>query len=510
MSILGIDVGTTGCKAVVFSEAGAILSSAYVEYDIKRRSAGWAELDAEEVWGLVKVAVRSACEPVASTDPIRALSTSSMGEAAVAVSEDRRILAPSILINDIRGAEYVEPLRRRMSDEECYRISGNPIGNQYGLTKLMWLAEHEPDLYARASKFLNWGSLVGFMLGAEPKVDYCLANRDLLFDLRAEDWSPRLLAASGIERAKLPDCVAPGTVIGEVDRALAAELSIAPGARIVAGAHDQCANALGCGVIEPGRAMYGMGTFPTIVPVYARPPEAGSMVRFGLNTEHHAVPGRYVSFIYHMGGSVVKWYRDTFAAAEHRVAREQGGDVYAALFAELPDEPGPLLILPHFAPMGPPDFVDDSSAVILGLTNHTARGEILKSILEANVFAHAVSVENLKSLGIGIIGYTAVGGGSRSDAAVQLCADIMGAPFVRPKITEAGAFGAALLAGVATGIYRSPEEAVRELVRVERTFEPDRKKSARYGELFGQYLRLRDAVGGLARDWVRFRAKGRG
>lgn len=506
MSLLGIDVGTTGCKAAVFSEEGRPLSSAYVEYDIDRREEGWAELDAARVWGLVKGAVRTACAPVRESDPVRALSTSSMGEASVAVSEDRRILGPSILINDVRGAEYVELLRRSVSDEECYRISGNPLGNQYGLTKLMWLRDHDGELYRRTYKFLNWGSLVGYLLGARPSVDYCLANRDLLFDLRAEDWSPRLLAASGIEPDKLPRCVAPGSVVGEVEPAAARELGLRAGTPIVAGAHDQCVNALGCGVIEPGRAMYGMGTFPTIVPVYEGAPQAAEMLRFGLNIEHHAVRGRYVSFIYHMGGSVVKWYRETFAGAEHRAAREAGRDIYGDLFAELPVEPGPLLVLPHFAPMGPPDFVDDSSGVILGLTNHTTRGEILKAILEANVFALAVSVENLARLGMPIGGYTAVGGGSRSDAAVQLCADILGAPFVRPKITEAGALGAALLAGMAVGVYASAKEAVGATVEIDRTFDPDPRKHERYRELFGHYLRMREALVPVARAWRGYRA----
>ncbi len=507
MSLLGIDVGTTGCKAVLFSDEGPILGSAYAEYDIKRPQPGYMELDAQRVWEAVKATLRKAFSS-AGREPCRALSVASMGEAFVPVSAGRQILGASILLSDRRGAEYVDGLHRSLSDEECYRISGNPVGAQYGLPKLMWIKEHQPDLYRDTYKFLNWAGFVAYMLGAGPRVDYTLANRDLLFDIRSADWSPKLLSASGIDRDKLPDCVAPGAALGAIAPATASELGLPPSTMIVAGTHDQCANALGCGVISPGQAMYGMGTFPTIVPVYSELPDPSRMVRFGLNTEHHAIAGRFVSFLYHMGGATIKWYRDTFAASEHRAARERGGDVYEQLFSELPAEPGPLMVLPHFSPMGPPDFLSDSSGVIVGLKSHTQRGAILKAILEANAFALKISVDNLASVGVALEGFAAVGGGSRSEAAVQLCADIFDRPFTRPNVTEAGALGAAILAGVASGVYPSAEAAVRQLVRVERRFEPDPKAALRYRELYEKFRELSRLMTPFARSWSSFQREG--
>jgi xylulokinase len=505
MSLLGIDIGTTGCKAIAFSEGGAILASAYAEYDISRPEPRSAELDAAAVWAKVRSTIREAATRVSGTDPVRALSVASMGEAVVPVSADRRILGPSILINDARGDEYLERIRGRLADLECYRITGNPIGAQFGLTKLMWIKEHRSELYRETYKFLNWGGFVEFMLGAEPRVDYSLANRFLLFDLASRDWSPRLLAVSGLDREKLPDCVPAGTVVGTVAREIAGELGLAEGVLVVCGPHDQCANALGCGAIRPGEAMYGMGTFPTILAVHDGRSDPARMLSFGLNTEHHAAPGAFVSFAYHMGGSIVKWYRDTFAAAEARSARERGADVYEELFAELPEAPGPLLVLPHFAPMGPPDYLSDSSGVILGLRSYTKRGEILKAILEGNMFALKVSVDNLASIGVDIASYRAVGGGSRTAAAVQLCADILDRPFARPAVAEAGALGVAILAGLASGAYESPESAVGALVRIERRFDPDPKKARRYAELFEVYQGFSEKVVGLAREWTRFK-----
>ena len=502
MSLLGIDAGTTGCKAAVFSETGQQLAIAYEEYDIAHPHPGWDELDAVEVWGKIKqtigrvtAAVRDAgAASAVGADPIRALAVSSMGEALVPVRTspggDRCILGPSILLSDSRGAEYLPRLRRELSDERLYAINGNTLGNHYSLTKLMWIREHQPERYAAADKFLPWSSFVGFMLGADPIVDYTLANRTLLFDLAGGDWSPELLAWGGIARAKLPATVPSGTVIGQVARRIAGELGLSPGIPIVAGSHDQCANAVGCGAIREGLAVCGMGTFLCITPVFTerRPPDA--MVPRGLNTEHHAAPGKYVSFIWNQGGILVKWYRDTFAAAEHRQARAAGRDVYPELFAELPPGPSGLMVLPHFTATGTPEFVTDTCGIIAGLRIETPRGAILKGILEGTTFYLKACVETLPAAEIPIHEYRATGGGSKSDAWVQLCADILGQPFARPQVTEAGALGAAIMAGVGAGVFASYEAGVAAMVRLERHFEPNAQQQRLYAAWFERYRPL--------------------
>jgi len=489
MSLLGIDVGTTGCKAAAFSLEGRPLAAAYQEYDVQRPQPGWAELDAALVWEKVKSTIRAVALTSAS-DPIRALAVSSLGEAMVPVTADRQVLGPSILAFDGRGEAYLAALRSALDDERLYRISGNTLGNHFGLTKLMWIHEQQPGLYERTFRFLPWESFVSFMLGADPVVDYSLANRALLFDLEQETWSSQILGLAGLDRAKLPDAAPSATVIGTVSDHVARELGLPPGVAVVAGAHDQCANALGCGVIDEGHAMWGMGTFTCIVPVYGQRREPTAMIERGLNTEHHAAPGRYVSFIYNQGGSLVKWYRDTFAAAEHRLAVESSNDVYPELFSEVPAGPSGLLVLPHFAATGPPGFIADSCGVVVGLRLETPRGAILKAILEGTTFYLRECIESLPATGIEITDFRAVGGGSRSDVWIQTCADIVGRPFTRPRVTEAGALGAAILAGVGVGEFPSCEAGVEAMVQAERTFEPDPEWQKRYDAWFEKYTRL--------------------
>jgi len=499
MSLMGIDVGTSGCKAVIFSLDGRILSSAYREYAFVSPEPGWGQLESLAVWGKIKEAIAEAA--AGCSEGVTALAVTSLGESLVPVTRKREVLADSLLLFDPRGDEFLEELGSRLDDETLYRINGNTLGSPFSLSKLMWIKRNWAEAYQRAEVFLFWSGFVAFMLGAEPAADYSLANRSLLFDIDRTDWSERLLGWSGLDRDKLPDTAPSGTVIGRVSGQAAGELGLPEGAAICAGAHDQCANALGSGVTEAGDAMFGMGTYLCIVPVFAERPAARVMIERGLNTEHHARPDRFVSFIYNQCGSVVKWYRDTFAAQEHSRAQAEGTDVYDRLFAELPDEPGGVVVLPHFAFMGPPEFISDASGVIAGLRLDTRRGEVLKGILEGSIFALKESVATLPGAGIRPRRYRAAGGGSRSAAWVQLCADILDCPFERTDVTEAGALGAAILAGTGTGIYSSLEEGTAATVRIRDRFEPDPAKVPLYAERYESYRELWS----LLQDYLRRR-----
>jgi xylulokinase len=401
---------------------------------------------------------------------------------------------------DVRGEEFLDELRKLIRDEQLYGINGNTLGNQYSLTKLKWLKQYQPDLYRQAHFFLLWSGFVSFMLGAEARVDYSLANRTLLFDLERCDWSDEILELAHLDREKLPPTVPSGVVIGSVANAIAGELGLPAGIPIVSGGHDQCCNGIGCGVLAPGQAMYGMGTYLCLMPVFGQRPEALAMFERGLNTEHHALSGRYVSFLYNQGGSLVKWFRNTFASAERQQAQASGQDLYAALFSEIPEDLSRIMVLPHFAITGPPDFIADSCGVIAGLKLGTSRGEILKGLIEAMTFYIREIFETLPGVGIEVSDFRAVGGGSKSDVWIQISADILGRPFVRPKTNEAGVLGAAILAGVGCGVFSSLEAGVETMVKLDRTFDPNPKKQALYSERFAKYRRLWPMMADYLRD----------
>jgi len=483
MSLMGVDVGTTGCKAAVFREDGAKLADAYREYITLHPRPDWAELDSREVWGRVREVIAETAS--VATDPVRAICVSTMGEAVTPVSAGREILGRCILSSDARGAEYIAALQGEISQEDFYRINPNILGPNYSLPKLLWIKERESELYEKADKFLLWDAFVAYMLGGEPASGMSTANRTLLFDIRREDWSERLLGAAGVERSKLPVCRASGTVAGEVSDGVAAELGLARGVKIVTGGHDQCCNAFGAGIARAGRAVDGIGTFESITPVYDRIPPTGPMLANGLNVEHHVLPGLYVSFLYNQAGSLVRWFRDTFAAGE-----KDRADIYDRLSAEMPSEPTRLFVLPYFEITGPPEFVTDASGVIAGLKTTTTRGEIFKAIQESVTYYLAGGVRALASMGVDTSEFIATGGGAKSDAWLQTKADIFGVPYVRPVITECGLLGAAMLAGLATGAFANAGEAIERFVRRERVFEPDPARHAIYRERLAKYREL--------------------
>jgi xylulokinase len=490
MDFLGIDVGTSGCKTTAFSHQGEVLSFAYEEYNVQRPNPGWAELDAVAVWQSVKRTIAKVTDGHPDPASIQALSVSSMGEAVVPITRDRQILGPSILNFDTRGQEYLPELHDLIGDVALFEINGNSLGNHYSLTKLLWLRDKSPDIYERADYFLHWSGFVLFMLGGDAATDYSLANRTLLFDLSIADWSDSLLTAFKIDRSKLPPISPSARPVGTLSAHIADELGLSTGVVLVTGAHDQCANAVGCGAIEDGQAAFGMGTYHCIAPVYSELRPANIMLERGLNTEHHAAPGKFVSFIYNPGGALVKWYRDTFAHEEHQQAINAGISIYDKLIAEIPEDASPVLALPHFAPTGPPGFVSDSSGVIVGLRLDTTRADVLKGILEGIAFYLKECVGSLPPTNIHIDDFRVAGGGSQSDTWVQLCADIFERPFVRSHVREAGTLGAAVMAGVGSGFFQSIQESVAAMVQPEMTFEPDPNRAAQYRHRFEYYKQL--------------------
>jgi len=496
MSILGIDLGSSVCKAAAFSVEGHCLAQAAREYRTRQSQPGQAELDSRAVWQDIQAVIAEVAAG-ARQDPITALCVSSFGEAVVPVSRAREILGDSILCADARGAEYAQALEAEIGQEAFYRINPNMLGPQYSLPKLLWLRDHQPDLFTRAGYFLLWGDCIGYLLGADPVTNNSLANRTLLFDLNRNDWSERLLAWSGIDRDVLGRVVPGGTVVGAVSDAMAERLGLPHGVQIVAGGHDQCCNALGCGAITAGTAVCGIGTYECITPTFGPVREPLAMLAHGLNIEHSLLPDLYVSFLFNQSGSLVKWFRDTFAGAE--VARGDT-DLYAALNAEMPADPTGLLVLPHFDPPQWPRYLPDTAGAIVGLHTSTTRGEILKAIMECATLYFVDGLHGLRDIGIDLTECIAAGGGARSDAWLQIKADIFGLPVVRTRITEGGLAGAAMLAGLATGIYASPHEAAHTFVHKDRTFAPDPTRHARYQEKHALYRRLYPALAGVLKE----------
>ncbi len=499
MALLGIDLGTIGCKAVLFDADGNRLAKAYREYSMITGHGGLAELDSTAVMEDVRTVVREVSNAVGE-DVIEAVSVSSMGEAFVPVTGNRDILGNSPLNFDIRGNGYLDEIRDIISDEELYLVNGNPLGTNYALTKLLWTARENPRIYDLADHFLLWSGFVLFMLGGRPVCDFTLANRTLLFDIENRSWNSALTERLDFDTDKLPELVPTGTVVGEMNTAVAADLGIRGKPILVAGSHDQCANSLGCGVLDEGTAMYGMGTFHCIVVPFRTRPGSGVMLPRGLNTEHHAVPDRYVTFIYNQGGILLKWFRDTFLVEKRDLGIVKGGiNIYEDLMDEMPEGPSSVLVSPNFSVTGPPKFLEKVTGMISGLTLATTRGDIAKGVLEGVAYYLKENVDDLPAE-LPLDGFRVVGGGSHSDTWVKLLSDIFERPFTRTAENEAGSLGAAIIAGVGSGRFRNFREGAEAMVRLTDTIDPDEERSRRYESNYFRFKEIHPRFGEFLAD----------
>jgi len=497
MSLMGIDVGTTGCKAVVFDERGKQLAAAYREYPLLSPRPGWCEIDSTEVLRLTRESVREACSKV--KDRVRALAVSSQGEAVTPIDKKGNILAHSIVSSCPRTADLVPVWEKRFGKKHLFEKTGIPVASCFTPLRLEWIKNNDPEVFRRADKFLFFEDLVYWSLGLEPTTDSSEASRAMCLDLESGEYLKEVFDSIGVEIGQLPKVLPSGSVIGEVSGKAAADWGLPAGTVAVTGGHDQPAAALGVGVIEEGQACYGIGTVECVTSVFRKPLLSERMLEYNLCCYHHTYPGRFVSLAYNFtGGSLFRWYRDVFGQAEAREAQQTGRDVYDLLTSQIPAKPTRIFVLPHFTSTGTPYFDNHSTGAFLGFSLDTTRGEVIRSILEGITYEIRMCVDLYAEIGHPLQEFRCSGGGAKSKEWMQIKADIMNAEILVPEVSEAGCLGMALLAGAAIGCYSNLEEAVETTVKVTRSFSPDPNRAQVYEENMAIYRDLYPTVKNLA------------
>ena len=489
MSLLGIDIGTTGCKSAAFSVDGQLIASSYEEYNIVSEEPGYAELNSLEVWNKIKKTIRNVAGKT-SFDPIKALSVSSLGEAVVPVTKQKEILYNSILGIDSRGKEFIHYLNSRISEEEVFEINGNIPGIFSTMPKISWLKKYKPEIYDHTGYFLLWADFVCFMLGGKPVTNYSLANRTLLFDINKCDWSDKLMELMDLDRSKFAPTIQSGIQIGAISKEYSEELLLPEDVAIISGGHDQCCAALGSGIKSDSKAaMYGMGTFICVVPVFSQMPDIDEMYRNKLHIEQHVVPGSFISFIYNQsGGALIKWFMQTFTSNYQDDADHQNN--YNTLFDEIPDKSNNVIVIPRFGATGSPDFHIGNQGCITGLSLSNTRGDILLAVLEGISFYIRDCFENLGNTFSEVEFFVATGGGSVSEKWLQITADILGKTIIRNKVTEASSLGAAIIAGKGGKVFSTFDDAIDAMVHKKLTIKPELSKKEYYSRKFEQYQKL--------------------
>ncbi|MDR1060013.1 MAG: hypothetical protein LBL83_02110 [Clostridiales bacterium] len=521
MLLMGLDIGTTSVKAAVFGENAEPVSFCSRAIPISGSRPGCAEQDAESVFDALLGAMGEAAARCGRD--IGSVSLSVQGDAVMPLGRDMRPLAPMQLGMDYRSAGQARLFADEFGARALFERTGMAPHPMNALCKIRWMTESNPRVAAKTHRYMTYADYALYRLGAdEPAIDYGMASRTMGMRLAARDWDDELLAAAGISRAQLSRPIKAGSPVGRLRRDICDALSISPSALLAAGAHDQSAAAAGAG-IAPGMALDSHGSAEAISAVLAGPKLDGRMFGAGFPCYFHADAERYFTFsLNHAAGLLLKWFAEELcgapappaqAAAQplsrpmpqsvpqpSQPARGGGGSPdYARIVAGLSADPSPLLALPYFNGRGTPANDLSMRGMIAGLTLSSTRSDIARAILESLAFDMRVNIGAMREAGIPIDRLRCAGGGARGEFSPQLKADICRVPVETLKVGEAACLGAAMLAGVAAGVYSSPSEAAC-LAKPGRTYEPRGAVREHYEKRFRQYAALCDASADILRS----------
>jgi xylulokinase len=469
-SLVGLDVGTTGVKALAVSPEGEVLSRIEEAYPLSTPQPGWAEQDPENWWR----AAESALAGLAVAD-LAGIGLAGQMHGLVVLDERERVLRPAILWNDQRTAAECVEIEERLGLRRLVELTGNRALPGFTAPKLLWLRRHEPEVYERIAHVLLPKDYVRLRLTGERAIDATDASGTLLFDVARRCWSDEVLAALEIPREWLPPVLESPAVAGHTSDRVP----------LAAGAGDQAAGALGVGVDRPGPLSVVLGTSGVVfaaLPAFAANPEGR------LHSFCHAVPdGWHAMGVMLAAAGSLRWLRDVVAP----------GESFETLTAEAePWRPGVegLLFLPYLAGERTPHADPDARAAFVGLSLRHDRGALVRAVLEGVAFGLRDALELLKELGVEPQVGRASGGGARSDLWLRIVASVLGIPLERTAVEEGAAYGAALLGGVAAGVFADVHEAVAACVRIRDRIEPEPAWADTYAREYQRFRALYPAL----------------
>ncbi|HTE62055.1 MAG TPA: xylulokinase [Solirubrobacteraceae bacterium] len=474
-ALIGLDVGTTAVKALAVGEDGAILGRSEVSYPLSTPRAGWAEQDPADWWRATEQALAEL-----GVDEPAGIGLSGQMHGLVALDTADRVIRPAILWNDGRTAAECAEIEEKVGLDNLIARTGNRALTGFTAPKLLWLRRHEPESYGRIARIMLPKDYVRLRLCGEHATDVADASGTLLLDVARRRWSDEVLDTLELDHAWLPRLLESPEVSGETR----------DGVPVAAGAGDQAAGALGVGVDRPGPLSIALGTSGV---VFAALPAFAADERARVHAFCHAVPGGWhaMGVMLSAAGSL-QWLRDVAAPGVG--------------FGELVDEaarwdPGVegLTFLPYLAGERTPHADPDARGAFTGLSLRHDRGALTRAVLEGVAYGLRDSLDLLRELGVAPESGRVSGGGARSELWLRIIASVLDLPLERPVVEEGAAYGAALLGGIAGGVWPDTAAAVAATVEVRGDVEPDPAWAAAYAEGRERFRELYPALRDVSR-----------
>lgn len=490
---LGIDVGTSGTKTLAINASGKILAEATAEYPLSAPKPLWSEQDPEDWWKATVRTVRSVVKQ-AKLKPgdVSAIGLSGQMHGSVFLDDDHAVIRPAILWNDQRtAAECAEIEASAGGRKKLIRMVANPALTGFTAPKIVWLRNHEPQNFARLRRVLLPKDYVRFRLTGEFATEVSDASGTLLLDVARRRWSKPMLEALELDSALLPECYESEDVTGTLSAATAKRLGLSTECRVVGGAGDCAAGAIGSGIVRRGRVSASIGTSGVM---FVHSDEMAVDPKGRLHTFCHAVRGKWhlMGVTLSAGGSL-QWFRNALCATDAAKARRGKRDIYDTLTAEASEVPvgsEGLYFLPYLSGERTPHADPEARGSFVGLTLSHGRGHLVRAIVEGVTYSLRDCLEIIRELDVPTRDIRATGGGARSAFWRQVQADVFGKKVGQLNAEEGPAYGVALLAAVGSGEYKNVEEACKATVRVVDETAPVRSSVKQYDRRFPVYQGL--------------------
>jgi xylulokinase len=499
--MMGIDVGTTGTRAVVVRPDGHVVGAATGDHQPMRMpKPGWAEQDPADWWQAAIVAVRAALANASLKGAdIAAIGLSGQMHGVVLLDQTYAVIRPALIWCDQRSQAQCDWITAQVGSERLIQLVSNPALTGFSAPKLLWVRDNEPENYARAAHFLLPKDFVRFRLTGEFATEVSDASGTLLFDVTNRRWSAEMLGALEVDSKLLPRAYESPEITGQITRETALVTGLKAGTPVVGGGGDQASSAVGNGIVLPGLTSATLGTSGVIF-TYTEAPKLDPRGR--IHTFCHAVPGKWhVMGVTQGAGLSLRWFREHFGESEAWYARQTDVDSYDLIIKQaekIPPGSEGLLWLPYLMGERTPHLDAQARGMWFGLTAAHTRAHLIRSILEGVAFSLRDSLEIFQELEIPVKQIRASGGGSRSFLWRQIQADVYGKELVTLRTAEGSAFGAALLAGVGAKIYASVQESAREAIQIRERMTPQAANVRRYDKQYQIYRSLYPAVRELA------------
>ncbi len=484
--LLGLDIGTTNCKAVVYTPDGLAVAQARAPTPTHTPQPGWAEYRPDELWGVITGIVREAL--AGETFPIAALSVASMAEAGVVLDADGQPCSPMISWYDTRTLAEQRWWLDEYGGRRVFDITGLTPQPILSLCKLMWLKRHRPDSLARARVWLNMADWVVYRLTGAEATPPSLAARTMAYDLARQTWSTDLLDAAGIPARLMPPIVPSGGVVSHLTAEAAAQTGLAQGTPVVTGGHDHLVGAFGVGVTEPGHLLNSMGTAEALILPLLAPALNDLTFQTRTNIGAHTARDRYYANVgLHAHGATLNWARGLLFPD---LPLAEGFARLNALASGVPPGSRGATFQPHLRGISRPIYDPLSRGAFIGLSFQTGRPEMARAVFEGMAFAWRLALESLEgATGLRVEDITVIGGGARNPLWLRVKADIVQRTLHVLEVEEAVAWGAAALAGLGVGVFRDAADVRARVHFGETVVVPDPALAPLYDDAYTHHYR---------------------